>query len=261
MKPTGTRSTSPTSCAEVNPSSPAWWFFHQDEAWACGFTDARLDLGNFASPGDNAVARTPHEQQHYLQETLGPLVDGKRIVYMNQVHGAAVRTAESGEVATADALTVDRSQIAALVRVADCVPIVIGAPGQPLVSVVHAGRKGMAAGVAVNASEELRRRGARSLEAWVGPRACGSCYEVPADMRDEVAAIEPASRSVTRWGTPALDVGAGVIAQLERAGVVVHDIGAQECTIENDRFWSYRRQGQAAGRFGAVAMVKTKDMT
>ena len=245
----------------MNPSSSAWWFFHQDEAWACGFTDAKLDLGNFAAPRDNAVARTPHEQQHYLQETLGSHVDGNQIVYMNQVHGASIGTAVPGEVATADALIVDQPQVAALVRVADCVPIVIGAPGQPLVAVVHAGRKGMAEGIAVHASEELRRRGAHALEAWVGPRACGSCYEVPADMRDEVAAIEPASHSVTSWGTPALDVGAGVIAQLERAEVTVHDIGADVCTIENDRFWSYRRQGQAAGRFGAVAMVKTKDMT
>jgi copper oxidase (laccase) domain-containing protein len=102
----------------------------------------------------------------------------------------------------------------------------------------------------------MRARGAGRVDAWLGPRACGNCYELPADMAADVAAAVPAARSTTSWGTPAADIGAGVVAQLEAAGVEVHDIGAEACTIEDERFFSHRRQGHQAGRFGALAVLR-----
>lgn len=243
----------------MKPSSGFWWFFHQDAAWQFGFTDARSDVGNRDLGRDIAVARTPHEQLQYLRKSLGSALDKDEIVFMNQVHGNEVALAQAGEVESVDALIVEQSGLAALVRVADCVPIVIGAPGLPLVAVVHAGRVGMASGVVSRTCEELRTRGASSLTAWIGPRACGSCYEVPDSMRDEIARAEPAAFSNTSWGTPALDIGAGVKAQLARAGVTIHDVGIDACTIENEAFWSHRRQGSAAGRFGAIAALTAQE--
>jgi copper oxidase (laccase) domain-containing protein len=75
-------------------------------------------------------------------------------------------------------------------------------------------------------------------------------------MADAVAAVVPEARSTTSWGTPAIDVGAGVVAQLQADGVRVTDLGAQECTIEHDEWYSYRRQGQDSGRFGAIAVIR-----
>jgi copper oxidase (laccase) domain-containing protein len=75
-------------------------------------------------------------------------------------------------------------------------------------------------------------------------------------MADAVAAAVPEARSTTSWGTPALDIGAGVIAQLRELGVQVNDLGDHVCTIEDERFYSYRRQGQDSGRFGAVAVIR-----
>ena len=118
----------------------------------------------------------------------------------------------------------------------------------------------MAARIVQQVCSELRARGAQDLTAWVGPRACGSCYEVPAEMRAEVAAAEPAAFSETSWGTPALDVGAAVVAQLTREDVEVHDLGTGTCTIEDERFWSYRRQGKQAGRFGAVVALRPRQV-
>ncbi|RYJ04874.1 MAG: hypothetical protein EON52_14525 [Actinomycetales bacterium] len=74
-----------------------------------------------------------------------------------------------------------------------------------------------------------------------------------------VAAVEaavPGTRSVTSWGTPAVDVGLGVVSQLKALGVEVHDVGADVCTIEDERFFSYRRQGSASGRFGGVVVLR-----
>ncbi len=67
-------------------------------------------------------------------------------------------------------------------------------------------------------------------------------------MRDDVAAVEPASRATTSWGTPSLDVGAGVRAQLERDGVEVVDLSS--CTRESPDLFSYRRDGRAVGTPG-----------
>ena len=58
------------------------------------------------------------------------------------------------------------------------------------------------------------------MRAMVGPSICGACYEVPAQMRDEIAAVAPASWCVTRQGTPGLDLRAGLHAQLAAARMV-----------------------------------------
>lgn len=189
--------------------------------------------------------------------TQGLQVD--RLVRMSQVHGSdVVWTGDlpDREVPVADALLTDQPGVGVLVRVADCTPVVLVGLDEPVAGVVHCGREGLVKGVVTAAVAAVRERGTESLEAWVGPRACGRCYELPEAMADAVAAVVPESRSTTSWGTPAIDVGAGVVAQLRELGIPVTDIGAHECTIEDDRFFSHRRQGHESGRFGAVAVIR-----
>ncbi|MCZ9347525.1 polyphenol oxidase family protein, partial [Streptomyces sp. TRM76130] len=87
------------------------------------------------------------------------------------------------------------------------------------------------------------------IVARTGPSVCGRCYEVPEEMRAEVAAAEPAAYAETSWGTPAVDVAAGVHAQLERLGVCDR-AHAPVCTLESKDHFSYRRDrttGRLAG--------------
>lgn len=210
-----------------------------------------LNLGT--SNGDDA--ELVQRNLAVLGEELG--VD--RLVRMTQVHGADVVWAHEvaeGDIPVADALLTDQVGVGVLVRVADCTPVVLVGLDEPVAGVVHCGREGLVAGVVMAAVASLRERGAESIEAWIGPRACGRCYELPEEMADAVGAVVPESRSTTSWGTPAVDVGAGVIAQLHELGIPVTDLGAHECTIEDERFFSYRRQGQDSGRFGAVAVIR-----
>ncbi|MET0930459.1 MAG: polyphenol oxidase family protein [Aeromicrobium sp.] len=209
-----------------------------------------LNLGT--SNGDDP-ARVA-ENLRLLGDELG--VD--RLVRMTQVHGSDVVWSDEvavGDIPVADALLTDRPGVAVLVRVADCTPVVLAAPDESLAGVVHCGREGLVKGVVASAVTALRARGATTIQSWIGPRACGQCYELPDEMADAVAAVVPEARSTTSWGTAAIDVGAGVVAQLAALDVVVTDLGAQECTIEHDRWFSYRRQGQDSGRFGAVAVI------
>ena len=95
----------------------------------------------------------------------------------------------------------------------------------------------------------MRMLGALNISAWLGPSICGSCYEVPEQLREEVAEVAPAAWSSTSWGTPALDLPAGVRAQLAEEGVTVEYSG--ECTLENDSLYSYRRDSRT-GRFAGL---------
>ena len=210
------------------------------------FTDSALDLGDRAPDdvrraGLDAVARDT----------------GARPVIMRQVHGAGVAVAASGsEPAVCDALVATEEGLALLARAADCVPVLLGDADAGVVAAVHAGRPGLAAGVVPAAVARMRELGAHRLTAWVGPHVCGACYEVPAELQEEVAALVPQARSTTSWGTPALDLGAGVLAQLADAGV--EDVRVLDhCTREDPDFPSYRRDGDASTRFAGVIWMRS----
>ncbi|HEU5036004.1 MAG TPA: polyphenol oxidase family protein [Nocardioides sp.] len=222
------------------------FLFHDTVPVATGtvsvaFTGRRLDLGDLA-PDDVRAAG--------LAEIAA--ATGATPYLMRQVHGTTVHVVHgdrSGVVPEADALVTDRPGVALLARAADCVPVLlVGEDGA--IGAVHAGREGVRRGVVAAAVERLRELGATGLRAWVGPHICGRCYEVPAEMRAEVAAVVPATAATTSWGTPSLDLGAGVLAELADAGVAVVEVGG--CTREDEAFHSYRRDGAAAGRLAGV---------
>lgn len=208
------------------------------------------------------------DQPGRVEHNLGAVADAfgvasDRMVRMSQHHGCTVGTVDDSTPqhgTDADALVTRTRDLALLVRVADCTPVVLGDADQGVVGVVHAGRRGLDVGVVGSAMAAMRRLGARTVTAWVGPRACGRCYEVSAEIHDHVGARVPAARSTTRRGTPALDVGAGVLAQLAAEGVDdVRDLAATmpACTIEHEqRYFSYRRQGSESGRLGALVTVR-----
>ncbi|MFF8100629.1 peptidoglycan editing factor PgeF [Streptomyces sp. NPDC016640] len=182
-------------------------------------------------------------------------VDPARVVWMNQVHGAEAVVVEEpwGEnpVPEVDAIVTARRGLALAVLTADCVPVLLADPVAGVVAAAHAGRPGLVAGVVPAAVRAMTGLGAEPsrIVARTGPAVCGRCYEVPETMRAEVAAVEPAAHAGTSWGTPAVDVGAGVLAQLERLGVRDRE-RSPVCTLESADHFSYRRDrttGRLAG--------------
>lgn len=217
------------------------------------FTDT--GAGNLAlhvgdNPGDVQLRRTGLEQSAGL--------GSKRFQFMDQVHGNHVEfIASHGSGPTADAMVSaavlpNGAPQPLAVMVADCVPVVlvgIDSGDRPVIAVAHAGRPGVASGIVSSTVAEMRHRGALDIQAWVGPSICGNCYEVPEQLRSEVAEKVPATWSSTSWGTPSLDLPAGVQAQLDAAGVAVEYLG--ECTLESDSLFSYRRDSRT-GRFAGL---------
>ena len=208
------------------------------------FTDVSLSLGDAA---DDAVRADALAQ--VARET------GAAPVLMHQVHGADVESVESvedaGRAPSCDALVASQPGVALLARAADCVPVLLADPATGWIAAVHSGRPGLAGGVVPAAVAALRERGGDPTVAWIGPHVCGSCYEVPADLQGQVVAVVPEARSTTSWGTPGLDLGAGVRAQLAAAGI--DDVRTVDACTREDASWpSYRRDGDAATRFAGV---------
>lgn len=212
---------------------------------SAAFTDARA--GNLAlHVGDDPAA--VQERRLRLERSIGAGPGSLR--FMNQVHGATVAMMDAESPAPeADALVSRGLPLA--VMVADCIPVLLaGESGNgPVLAAVHAGRPGIANGVLPAAVAGMKSLGASRIRAWLGPSICGSCYEVPAGLRDEVSALVPATRSTTSWGTPALDLPAGARAQLEASHVDVEYAGA--CTLETETLYSYRRD-RNTGRFAGL---------
>jgi copper oxidase (laccase) domain-containing protein len=136
--------------------------------------------------------------------------------------------------------------------VADCVPVLLHAPGEGVVAVAHAGRRGMVDGVVGATVAAMRGLGATALNAVVGPSICARCYAVPAALRAQVAASVPVAASVTWSGTPAVEVAGGVLEQQADHGVLVRQVPG--CTAERDDLYSYRRDG-VTGRFAGLTWL------
>ncbi|KQY64813.1 hypothetical protein ASD66_09435 [Nocardioides sp. Root151] len=225
------------------------------------FTDRTLDLSLPAAGDDGVVGEVDEAAATARLATLAgefaPGEHGLRIVGLRQVHGAEVAVLDAsydGRELVADAIVTTQPGVALLVRAADCVPVLLADERHTVVGAVHSGRPGLVAGVVPAAVRAMRDLGAGPIAAWIGPHVCGSCYEVPGTMRADVAAVVPESWAETSWGTPALDIGAGVRAQLVSEGVTIVD--ASRCTREEADLWSYRRDGAAAGRLGGLIRIR-----
>jgi len=210
-----------------------------------GVSAVPFDSLNVALVGED----DPEARDRNVALLLEDFAPGAGLADMEQVHGSTVVQA-GGPRKKCDALVSDRPDLVLMVRVADCVPVLLADPDGGVIGAAHAGRQGLADGVVTACVEQMRQVGAKQISAWIGPHICGRCYEVPTHLRDEVAAVEPVAASTTSWGTAALDIGAGVAGQLERLGVEVHDVS--RCTFESPDLYSHRRDGARAGRLAGV---------
>lgn len=163
---------------------------------------------------------------------------GVRPVFVHQVHGARVVSAEhAGE--EADGVWTAAQGVAPAVLVADCLPIALAGPGG--VAMLHGGWRGLVGGIVAAGAQAL---GGEVSAAAIGPGARACCYEVG----DDVAAhFEPEARHGRN-----LDLAGVARRRLVDAGVHhVEDTGV--CTMCDERWFSHRREGSAAGRQAGVA--------
>ena len=172
--------------------------------------------------------------------------------YMNQVHGDRIALIEevTEEVPTADALVTGIPGISLAVMVADCIPLLLVSAES--VAAVHVGRRGLVNEITRKTLSVMRDMGATKISAIIGPAICGSCYEVSQDIYNEVIAVHPMAHSQTPQGKFALDLPAALRSVLTDEGVSIID--KFECTVENQDYFSYRRDGVTGRQAGIISL-------
>ncbi len=190
---------------------------------------------------------------------VDPSLSATRLALVRQVHGDVVLrvsdpTGPLGAAGDADALITTVPRLAIGVRVADCVPILLAAPGG--VAAVHAGWRGVAAGIAPKAAALLAEAAGCAIgevRALIGPHIGQDAFEVGPEV---VAAIEATGPSRATFSRPGrddrqhVDLGAALRGQLEALGVgAVASTGGDTTT---ERFFSWRADGPRTGRQAGV---------
>jgi YfiH family protein len=207
---------------------------------------ASLNLGGSTDDDPDAVKRN----RALLQAEVGA-----RLALVRQVHGAHVRriTTDADEppgLPQADGQATGLAGVAPAVLVADCLPIAVA--GHDAVAILHAGWRGLAAGVvAAGVRQVVALGGQPPLIAAIGPGVGACCYEVGAEVRHAFSALPD---SVHRGRH--LDLKAIARHQLVAAGVAeVHDV--ELCTICSgpSLFYSHRRDRGVTGRQAGVAWL------
>ena len=204
------------------------------------------------------------ENQRRFAERVG--FSPARLFCVQQVHGAQVQHVAPGADPQAiaqlqgDALVAEDGAVG--VRTADCVPILLADPQSRCVAAVHAGWRGVCAGVvgeAVRALSELASAPPARLIGAVFPHIRRCCFEVGDDVASQLQAAAPGQpcSHVGPSGRPHVALDLLVRAQLVAAGVAsasVDDIAGCTCCDPN-RFFSYRRDGRHSGRHLAVIVA------
>lgn len=204
-------------------------------------------------------------------------LDDRPVVLARQVHGAGVMEIAPGAlwrarptavegvftIGEADALVTAAPGIAVGVATADCLPILLVDAAAGAVGAVHAGWRGIAAGVVPAAVRAIERLGAapEHLRAFLGPCVAGPCYCVGEDVAEAWRSVPGADRAVRpvdgRPGTWTADLAAAATGALVAAGLRPENIAVDgRCThCDADLFFSYRRDGPTGRQVAAICLL------
>ena len=163
----------------------------------------------------------------------------------------------------ADAGVVCTPGYAVALTTADCVPIIVASAACRKISVIHAGWRGIAAGVIEACCSSFISCCGGTLpedtKAWIGPAIAGSDYEVADETRSlllQSPSVRPEHFVPTTIGHCLADLPAMAQAKLEATGISADGIFMYPAsTISDTQFHSARRDGEAAGRMATVVGI------
>jgi YfiH family protein len=238
-------------------------FTHAFVTRAGGVSPAPYDSLNLAMRwGD--VRENVFENRRRLFAACGV----ERAFFVRQVHGADVVRVDAGSApelppeTEADALVSDVPGVALGVFTADCVPVLVADPATGAVAAVHAGWRGVIAGVVPAALRALAGHyGSRAADVRValGPAIGACCFEVGAEVEATFQASFPGVALVHTGpaGKPHVNLKRALAAQLAAVGVAADQVDAgDECTkCDAARFFSYRRDNTRTGQHLSVIVA------
>lgn len=225
-----------------------------------------LNLGGMAKGEGDANAHVAANFRR-LREAIAAPSTTRRVV-VKQVHGAAVWRPPAEPVKPADAPEADAiishdARHLLTIRTADCVAVLLSTSDARWVGAAHAGWRGLVAGILprmVAALAEASGAQASSLVAAVGPSIGVSRYEVGTDVANAFHEAGLVAAVRLAFGPkPHVDLRSAAVLQLSDAGVKPTQIDTTDrCTFDDAAsFFSYRRDGAAAGRMAACIVPRS----
>jgi YfiH family protein len=220
---------------------------------------ASLNLGN---PSGTVQDSSDNIAQNMRRFTEAAGCEGKVLRKVFQVHGKHVawmnRDSDCAEPPSADAIACDDPRCVACVRVADCVPVLLASGDGKMVAAVHAGWRGVVAGVApaAVAALQVRARAASEIFAAIGPSIGPGNFEVDIEVVEEFRRVfgSAAPAQLKCGGKAHVDLRAAIAMQFRECGVDAEHIDSTDrCTFrDGDEFFSHRRTGGVTGRMAAI---------
>ena len=213
-----------------------------------------LNLGLSTKDDPNDVAHNRHQ----FFNAIG--INEKNIASSGQVHGKAILIAEkAGRYQGYDAIVTNNKNLFVAVSIADCCPILLYDKVHHAVAAIHAGWRGTVTGIVRETLCKMQSafgtEGADTL-AYIGTCIAAKSFEVGADVASQ---FDNRFISVTNTSGKFLaDIKTANLQQLLDFGVPLDSIEISPyCTVlNNNEYFSYRKEGQESGRMLAVIGVK-----
>lgn len=200
-------------------------------------------------------------QYQFLNQKLNFILPP--VFTIQQVHGDRIVLAEAdGDKSRlweqADGILTDIPNLPIAVRTADCFSVFLYDPKHESIGVIHAGWRGTQKNILVRAIEHMHRRWGthpENLRVTFGPAIRSCCYQVGPEF------LKYFPQEVTCGPNGYfLDLLKANIGQLVQAGVDSKNIfDSNICTCCDEQYFSYRREGQAAGRMLSLMMLRIKE--
>lgn len=184
------------------------------------------------------------------RQALRELLPGEP-VWMRQVHGVRVIEKENSvENQEADAAITRRRGRVCVVKIADCMPVLLADDAGTVVGIAHAGWRGLCGGV-IEATIRSMHVAPERLVAWLGPAIGPRAYEVGEEVRAAFTGHEDAF-AATRPGHWNLDLYVVARQRIQAAGIR-NIFGGSFCTYtDRERFFSYRRDRDSRRMAAAI---------
>jgi len=211
-----------------------------------------IDNGFFTKKSPSHILREP--DRTVFLETFSL----RDLVIMDQEHGDEIHIVEKGErPVKGDGIILIEQGVAAIIKTADCLPVIIAEQDYPMAAIVHAGWRGTVRKITQKAVRKLSELGARRdhMMAILGPSIRSCCYEVGEEVRGMFQKEGFSEKVFTnKSGSVCLDL-AEANRELLTAEGVDHVYDAGFCTFcKNDVFASYRRGDHSVRQINFVSL-------
>lgn len=204
-----------------------------------------LNLGLHVGDDPQSVLANRAQLKRELQLSSEP-------IWLNQDHGTNILrvTRRPTSMVTADGLITSKSGLACCVMTADCMPLFLCDQAGSEVAVVHAGWRGMAAGIIEQAVSQFSAPAAE-LISWAGPTISATHFEVGTSVRNELGGGAECWRAGDQPGKLYADLYQLASERLTNLGVGWYG-HAEACTFADEAdFFSHRRDG-VSGRLASL---------